>query len=384
MQNGTTSSGLTAAAAVALIVVAGMLTACGPDEDEVVSIEEHEALQQELAEAQETAEAAKETQPQDLPWPYVQLDVEEVRKLGHEGYHVDSCSYGAFHAIVYPLQEELGHPYDQIPTYMLHFGRGGVAGSGSACGAVVGAMAAINLIAGEDYRPLASELVEYYETTPFPTQISNEYAAGGEFLVDDYIDTPQVQSTAGTINCDPSVEAWLAASGYERADAERSERCGRLTGDVAAKAAEILNAWAAAELIDVPDPASEFAHIFPDAEFELIEGHSHRVLEDGEVVGYAAIGAASGYEDLIIMAVGIDLDGNVHGAHVIEQNETPDIGDVIVEGDFLDQFQGLSEEELHLVAHDGAIDAVSGATVSCEVATDIVREQVGTLSEYLD
>ena len=59
-------------------------------------------------------------------WPYVELDVEEVRKQRHAGHHEGSCAYGSFSAIIGLLQDEIGAPYDQIPTYMLHFGRGAV------------------------------------------------------------------------------------------------------------------------------------------------------------------------------------------------------------------------------------------------------------------
>ncbi|MDK2384835.1 MAG: hypothetical protein QI199_08565, partial [Candidatus Korarchaeota archaeon] len=45
-----------------------------------------------------------------------------------------------------------------------------------------------------------------------------------------------------SVLCHVSVSRWCVASGYASGSAERSERCGRLTGDVAAKAVELLNA----------------------------------------------------------------------------------------------------------------------------------------------
>ncbi len=317
-------------------------------------------------------------------WPYVELDVEEVRKRGHVGHHEGSCAYGSFNAIVGLLQEEIGSPYDQVPTYMLHFGRGGVSGEGSACGTVVGSLAAINLIAGEDYRPLASELVEYYQTTAFPTDISNRYAVNHEFPGEDYYDKPLPQTEAPSINCEESRGEWVEESGYDLSSDERHERCARMTADVAAKAAMILNEWHASKLIDVADPQAELAKIFPRASFEQLEGHVHEVMRNGQVIGYAGIGAAPGYKDNIVVAVGIDLDRRIHGAHVVEQNETRGVGSKVAEDDFLTQFEGLTLQQVGLRSAGGRVDAASGATVSSEAVTTVVREQVEALYEYLE
>ncbi len=117
----------------------------------------------------------------EQPWPYEPLDVEEVRKLGHKGYYDGGCAYGAFNAIISSLAEKVGYPYNQIPTYMLHFGRGGILGEESVCGSVLGSIAAVNLITGKEYAPIALALVEYYKNTPLPTDISNKYAVNHEF-----------------------------------------------------------------------------------------------------------------------------------------------------------------------------------------------------------
>lgn len=343
-------------------------------------------LEEQLAHMREEVENGRSFDPQQQPWPYEQLDVEDVRKAGHELHHENSCAYGAFSAIVGTLQEEIGYPYDQVPTYMLHFGRGGVAGSGDVCGAMLGSLTAINLIAGEDYRPLASELIEYYEQTAFPTDTANEYAEQNAYYTEDYLSDPLPQSTAGDIACSESKGAWVEASGYDMGSPEREERCSRLTGDVAAKTAEILNAWAgdSGEQRSEDDVVAALSNIFPDAEFDARDDGVYEAREDGEVVGYAGIGEADGHEGPITIAVGVATDGTVYGAHVVEHQETPDIGDVIVEDDFLSQFQGLSPEQVQLQANGGEVDATSGATVSCETATEIIRSQAERCCEYID
>ncbi len=185
-----------------------------------------------------------EAQPMAQPWPYVKLDVEEVRLLGHKGHYENSCSYGAFNAIVEPLKREIGHPYTQVPTYMLHFGRGGFVGEGSVCGALIGAVAALNLIAGEDYRPLGEELIKYYKEEELPTAIWDEYLEMENSPIDPemYVAESMDGSISPTVDCGDSLETWYEEAGEEQGP-RRNERCGRLTGDVAARAAELLNEW---------------------------------------------------------------------------------------------------------------------------------------------
>ncbi|MFP4643679.1 MAG: C-GCAxxG-C-C family (seleno)protein [Spirochaetales bacterium] len=375
--------------AVGLGVGVGLATGGGGDRA-VVREESNEndiaELEEELADMKEEVESDRSFDPEQQPWPYEELDVEEVRKAAHKLHHENSCAYGSFSSIVGTLQEKIGYPYDQIPTYMLHFGRGGVAGSGNVCGALLGSLTAINLIAGEDYNTLASELIEYYKETPFPTDTANEYAEEGAYDTEDYISERFAQSVAGDIACSESKAAWVETSGYDAGSEEREERCARLTGDVAAKATEILNAWA--EGTDSERSEDEIdealADIFPDADFESPEDGIYEARKDGELVGIAGIGEADGHEGPITAAVGVAMDGTVHAATVVEHNETPDLGDVIVEDEFLSQFEGLSVEQIQLEANGGEIDATSGATVSCETATEIVRSQAERCGEYLD
>lgn len=180
----------------------------------------------------------------ELPWPYPELDVEMTRKLGHAGYYHGHCAYGVFSAIVDQLAEQHGYPYTQIPTEMMVFGKGGVVGWGMTCGAILGASAAIYLVAEEpDADAIINELIEWYCQTPLPSDISNQYATNHEFLVVDYkSDAELAQSVSGSPLCHISVSQWSTATGFASGSKERSERCGRLAGDVAAKAVELLNA----------------------------------------------------------------------------------------------------------------------------------------------
>jgi hypothetical protein len=195
----------------------------------------------------EIKEVVKEV-PQEVPewpWPYVKLDPEMIRKKGHLGYYKAHCCYGAFWAIIDSLREEIGFPYTQIPAEMMIYGAGGVAGWGTLCGALNGAFAAINLVTDEKTcKKIVHELMGWYTETPLPTEISNQYAVEHAFLVEEYkSDEALAQSVAGSPLCHVSVTKWCQASGYASGSPERSERCGRLTGDVAARAVELLNQY---------------------------------------------------------------------------------------------------------------------------------------------
>lgn len=191
-----------------------------------------------------SASAEKASAVPQWPLPYTLLDPERVRKLGHQSYYEGACCYGSFNAIVCALREAAGAPFDGVVTDMMRYGAGGVAGFGLVCGAPNGAAAAIGLVSDKAAQTeLVSELLSWYAATPFPSEASNEYAAKGEYLVEKMkFDGELPQTTSGSALCHVSVTTWCRAAGVAETDPKRAERCARLTGDVAAKAVELLNA----------------------------------------------------------------------------------------------------------------------------------------------
>jgi len=189
-----------------------------------------------------SAKTAGDAATVTYPWPYKKLDVETVRKKGHQGYYEGACCYGVFNAIISELGKEVGAPYTTFPTQMFKYGEGGVAGWSTLCGAVNGAAAAICLVAGDAWEDLVNELMAWYENNPFPSDISNQYAREKAFLVKEMkSDKTLPQSVAKSTLCHVSVTEWCKKSGYKSFSKERSERCGRLTGDVAAFTVDMLN-----------------------------------------------------------------------------------------------------------------------------------------------
>jgi len=180
-----------------------------------------------------------------LPWGYAPLDPERVRKLGHQNYYEGACAYGAFTALLHELQDKVGGPYRNIPSQLLKYGHGGIAGWGTVCGALNGAAAVINMaFASKHADTIISELFGWYSTTALPTDKANRYAVQGEYLVSDLKSDKRLpKSVSNSPLCHVSASVWAKEADVKIDSSERSERCGRLTGDTAARAVELMNAF---------------------------------------------------------------------------------------------------------------------------------------------
>ena len=167
---------------------------------------------------------------------------EALRISGHDTYYAGfGCGYGAFEALIDALRTAVGDPYTSLPGQLMGFAAGGAAGWGTLCGALNGAAAVISLVTQPaDYNTLVNELLGWYTQTLFPTDISNEYAINHNYQHNDYdMDLPQ--NISGSPLCHASVTGWCNTAQFAVNANERKERCARLTGDVAAYTAKILN-----------------------------------------------------------------------------------------------------------------------------------------------
>jgi len=171
-------------------------------------------------------------------YPETGLNVKRTRELGYAGFQGitladgtrhGGCAFGTFNAIIGQLADEVGAPYTTIPVQMMDWAGAGVVGFGTLCGTLNGAAAAIGLIcSGRDARAFVSDLLTWYSESELPT---NLYAPTGDLT----------QSRADSNLCHVSLTHWCRVSGYASGSPERAERCSRLSGDVAAKAVEMLN-----------------------------------------------------------------------------------------------------------------------------------------------
>ena len=175
------------------------------------------------------AGAMAESQPEAPahPFPYAELDLDEVERIAYEGYFENGCCYGVAKGLLAELCKKVGFPYTMIPPEMFANGKEGYT-AGTLCGALGGAAGVIGLCcAPDDARAITKELFAWYTSTPLPI-----YQPEG--------DAP-VQTISTTVNCVDSVSNFMTEADVERADPIRKRRCGGVSGDVARKTAELLN-----------------------------------------------------------------------------------------------------------------------------------------------
>ena len=169
------------------------------------------------------------------PWTYHKLDTKPVAESGYWGYWNAGrgCCYGAFAAIVGAMAEKYGAPYNTFPLEMMVVGKSGIGGWGTICGALLGSAQAMALFHGpKQHIPMIDELFRWYESTAIPTYAPPKPKVPGkcEALV------------PGSVLCHVSASTWSYDTQCWIHDPSRSERCARVTGEVALKAVEILNA----------------------------------------------------------------------------------------------------------------------------------------------
>lgn len=184
----------------------------------------------EKPEAQQTAAPANQGLP-EWPWPYKKLDPDKVAKRAYTYYRKGGCMYAVAGALIDEMAEVVGYPYNELPTNMYKYGGAGVAYWGTLCGSLNGASAVINMVT-KDFGKIINELFTWYCEFPFPSDRYEEYCAH----------PGQVTTVSGSPLCHISVSKWANAAGKKIHSDEKADRCAKLSGDVAAKTVELLNA----------------------------------------------------------------------------------------------------------------------------------------------
>ena len=173
--------------------------------------------------------------PESKIWAPHKADPAESVKYAYEGFWNKGygCCYGVFYSIVGVMGKKYGAPYNEFPYHMMEVGKSGVSNWGTLCGALLGAASAFAVFWGRKERdPMVTELFRWYEKTAFPI-----YDPGADARVAGALPT----SVANSVLCHVSVSKWSYESGIPAKSKQRSERCARITADVAVKAIEIMN-----------------------------------------------------------------------------------------------------------------------------------------------
>ena len=105
----------------------------------------------------------------------------------------------------------------------------------------------------------------------------------------------------------------------------------------------------------------------------------------GGTIGHVVKAKGQGYADKIELLLGLDSAGRtITGLFILDQKETPGLGNRIVDDAWRNQYIGKSSDSALVVikgksANKNEIDAVSGATISSRAVTDIVNSTLADL-----
>ncbi len=126
----------------------------------------------------------------------------------------------------------------------------------------------------------------------------------------------------------------------------------------------------------------EAAFINTAGVYEPLEGKKAEYYiakdKEGKPVGYIASSWSKGYSSKINLLVAVDPSMRIMAINILDEEETPGLGDDIGKQYFQDRFKGKTLDQLVVVKTPDPtrIQAVTGATISSKAATKGVRTGV--------
>ncbi|SIO15608.1 C-GCAxxG-C-C family (seleno)protein [Halodesulfovibrio marinisediminis] len=192
------------------------------------------------------------TFPDSPAWQPQPVDSAKAERMAYDGCIGGyGCCYAAFYSIIGQMAEKHGAPYKDFPFHSMKAGRSGIGGWKSTCGALIGAAFAYGMFyEKKEHNELVRELFHWHDITELPV-----YRPKTNCKLD--VDIPS--SISGSVLCTTSKARWAYASGFPIKSKECSERCARLTADVARKAVEIFNAKIDGTFVSTVDKNVEMA-----------------------------------------------------------------------------------------------------------------------------
>ena len=123
---------------------------------------------------------------------------------------------------------------------------------------------------------------------------------------------------------------------------------------------------------------------------QIVDGQIvYRAVRGGEPVGWVIPARGQGFADKIELLLGVDpAVQTITGVYILDQKETPGLGNKIIEDEWRGQFVGKSAgSRLVAITGGGAtgsrIDAVTGATISSESVCNIVNATLAKMRPAL-
>jgi electron transport complex protein RnfG len=114
-----------------------------------------------------------------------------------------------------------------------------------------------------------------------------------------------------------------------------------------------------------------------------------RAIQNGKPVGWVVKSSGQGYADKIELLIGFDdkMDA-ITGLFILEQKETPGLGNKISNWDWRKQFIGKGTDQPLTVVKTGSktpydIDAITGATISSRSVCALVNRAISDLKNPL-
>lgn len=110
---------------------------------------------------------------------------------------------------------------------------------------------------------------------------------------------------------------------------------------------------------------------------------------EGRQVGWVVPGAGQGFADRIELLVGLDPEATrITGVYVLDQKETPGLGNKITDDDFLKRFQDRSAAQPLVLVKGAAkqpqeVEGITGATISSESVVSIINATVAAFRQLL-
>ena len=114
-----------------------------------------------------------------------------------------------------------------------------------------------------------------------------------------------------------------------------------------------------------------------------------RAKTAGQTAGWVVKSSGQGYADKIELLIGVDADAeNITGLFILDQKETPGLGNKIMEPVWRHQFNNKStQQQLRAVKTKAAapneINAITGATISSKAVCDIINQSLNNLRQPL-